>query len=158
MQPLGIEHVDLANVLTQRGKAGSIPLDVKRGPDAFVRVQGDLGRRFLGFATRAQSRLLALLFFFLTLLFFQRVIRTLLFGKKQPRQLLVANGRINKEDDQQRDAHAKHVKKPAQPAPAGLRGIVENRFRHWASHHRMMRLRRGSNSDSGRNHAGKWLE
>ena len=52
MQPLREEHVDLVDVLLERGVAGRVVLHVIGGAQTFTGVQGDLGGLARGFAAR----------------------------------------------------------------------------------------------------------
>ena len=59
MQPLREQHVDLVNVLLERGVAGRVVLDVVGGAQAFTGVQGNIGGFAVGFAARGRWLLTA---------------------------------------------------------------------------------------------------
>ena len=62
--------------------------------------------------------------------FLQRAVRTLLGRQQEVGQGLIAQGRVSKKNDQQRNADAEDVEGQSYPLPAGLAGIVKNRLGH----------------------------
>ena len=80
-----------------------------------------------GAGESGETALLLRLFCFVL---FQRVVRTLFCEPGEIGQTLVTQGAVDKEDHQQGKSQRGRVEDAANPAPAGLHGIVKNLFRH----------------------------
>ena len=130
VQPVGIEHVDLARVRAQRRKAGRVPRNIKRGANAFFLIEFDLRGRELRLAVSTRYLLFLPVagFFFLT--FFQGFERPLLRREQQFRKRLIAQSGKDEKNDERGNQDGHHVKGAPQAFPSRAPGIVKDGFSH----------------------------
>ena len=124
VQPLGKEHVDLVDVLLERGVAGRVVLHVVGGAQTFAGVEGNVGGLAAGFAARG-ARVLrragrgAV---------GQRPVVVPGRGQQQLGQLLVAQDVEDEAGQDQRGEHGRRVENAAQPLPALALRVEEYLF------------------------------
>ena len=129
MQPLGIEQVDLLDVLLERGVAGSVPIDIVGRAQAFAAVQHDIGGLGLGSAMcgergslpRFEHRFRRVR---------QRVVIARLGGEPQFGKRLDLHQAHNEDGTKAHARERQHVEDATEPFPSLTLRVVENWFVH----------------------------
>ena len=131
VQPVGIQHVDLAGKIAQGREAGRVPGNIERGADAFFLIQLYLRGSQLRLAVGAAGQLLLALAGLLFFVLLQSLEGAFLRRKQQFGQGLVAQRGVDKEKHQRARAQPLKRRTGDGGASSGRAGDRKRRLQPW---------------------------